>query len=96
MVDMKMETLVQKGVVSDTMAGILRGSLEQRHQDVMDVADQRLTARREPALSGEGSIPNLNRNLFQPIYDTVQGRYLNASDEDALSYAQHTILNSQA
>lgn len=183
MIDMKMETLIQKGVVSDTMAGLLRGSLEQRHQDVMDVADQRLTARREQVLSGEGLIPNLNRGLFQSIYDTVldsfhqssgdalaairdgaafgekviaqagqenpkvsrwgvsksdywekfytscetsdwfggtrirkseyekyadswqrflhtisstQGRYLNASDEDALSYSQHTLLNTQA
>ena len=182
MIDMKMETLIQKGVVSDTMTGLLHGSLEQRHQAVMDTADQRLSARREQALSGEGPIPNLNRSLVQSIYDTVltsfhqsggdalaairdgaafgenviaqagqenpevsrwgvskmdywekfytsretsdwfggtriqkseyekyadswqhflntvssvQGRYLKASDEDALSYGQHTILNTQ-
>lgn len=183
MIDIKMETLIQKDILSDTMAGLLRSSLEQRHQNVMDVDDQRLTARREQALSGEGPIPNLDRGLFQSIYDTVldsfhqsggdalaairngaafgekviaqagqvnpevsrwgvsksdywerfytsqetsdwlggtrirkseyekyadswqrflhtisseQGRYLNASDKDALSYAQHTIFNMQA
>lgn len=71
MIDMKMETLIQTGAVGGTMAGILRGSLTQRHQDVMDAADQRLAVRSEQALPGEGSIPNLDRGLFQSIYDTV-------------------------
>lgn len=64
MIDMKMETLIQKGVVSDRMAGMLHNSLEQRHQNVMDMADQQLTLRREQALSGDDPTPNLNRNLF--------------------------------
>lgn len=71
MIDMKMETLIQQGAISDCMAGMLQNSLEQRHQNVMDAADQRLTIRRDQALSGDGPIPNLNRNLFQSIYDKV-------------------------
>lgn len=71
MIDMKIETLIQKGIVSDIMAGILHGSLEQQHQNMMDAADQRLTVRREHSLSGEGPIPHLNRSLFQSIYNTV-------------------------
>ena len=75
MIDMKTETLIQKGVVSETMAGMLQGSLEQRHQAVMDLADQRLADRREHALSGQGPMPNLDRGLFQSIYDSVLGSF---------------------
>lgn len=71
MIDMKMEALIQKGVVNDTMAEMLQGSLELRHQAVMDIADQRLAVRRETALSSQGPIPNLDRNLLQSIYNTV-------------------------
>ena len=75
MIDMKTETLIQKGVVSETMAGMLQGSLEQRHQAVMDLADQRLADRREHALSGQGPMPNLDRGLFQSIYNSVLGSF---------------------
>jgi len=84
MIDMKMETLIQKGMVGETMSGMLRGSVEQRHQAVMDTADQRLSARRAEALSGQGPIPNLSRELFQSIYNAVLGSFRN-SGGDALA-----------
>ena len=74
MTDMKMETLIQKGLVSGKMAEMLQGSLEQRHQTIMDISDQRLAVRRENAHS-EGLIPNLDRQLFQSIYDVVLGSF---------------------
>lgn len=80
MIDMKMETLIQKGMVGEAMSGMLRSSVEQRHQDVMDAADQRLSVRRAEALSGQGPIPNLSRDLFQSIYNAVLGSFRNSGD----------------
>lgn len=71
MIDMKTEALIQKGIVGGTMAGMLQGSLEQRHQTVMDIADQRLADRRENALSGRGPMPDMDRKLVQSIYNSV-------------------------
>jgi len=84
MIDMKMETLIQKGMVGEAMSGMLLGSVEQRHQAVMDAADQRLSARRVEALSGQGPIPNLSRELFQSIYNAVLGSF-QKSGGDALA-----------
>ena len=74
MTDMKMETLIQKGLVSGKMAEMLQGSLEQRHQTVMDISDRCLAVRRENAHS-EGLIPDLDRQLLQSIYDVVLGSF---------------------
>jgi len=85
-IDMKMETLIQKGMVGESMSGMLRSSVEQRHQAVMDTADQRhqavmdtadqrLSVCRAEALSGQGPIPNLSRDLFQSIYNAVLGSF---------------------
>ncbi len=84
MIDMKMETLIQKEMVSETISGMLRSSVEQRHQDVMDAADQRLSVRRAEALSGQGPIPNLSRDLFQSIYNAVLNSF-QKSGGDALA-----------
>lgn len=90
MVDMKMETLIYKGIVSEKMATVLRSSLDQRHQDVMDTADQRLSVRREEALSGDGPIPNLNRELFQSIYDVILNSF-HENDGNALTAIQDGV-----
>lgn len=71
MIDMKTETLIQRGLVSDNMAKMLQTSLAQRHQNALDVSDQRLAVRQQEALSGEAPIPQINRELFQSIYDAV-------------------------
>lgn len=70
-IDMKTETLIQRGLVSNNMAKMLQTSLAQRHQNALDVSDQRLTVRQQEALSGEAPIPQMNRELFQSIYDAV-------------------------
>lgn len=90
MIDMKTETLIQKGAISETMAGILRSSLEQRHENAMDLADQQLTFRREHALSGDGPIPNLQRDLFQSIYDVILDHF-HDSGGDALSAIRNGV-----
>ncbi len=87
MIDMKAETLIQKGMVSETMDGMLHRSVEKRHQDVMDTADRRLSVRREEALSGQGPIPNLSRELFQSIYDAVLSSF-RKNGGDALAAIQ--------
>lgn len=71
MIDMKMETLIQTGTVSENMAVLLKNSVTQRHQAVLDVADQRMAVRRDEALSGDGPVPNMDRDLFQSIYNAV-------------------------
>lgn len=71
MIDMKTETLIQNGLVSDSMAKMLQTSLAQRHQNALDVSDQRLTVRQQEALPSEAPIPQMDRKLFQSIYDAV-------------------------
>lgn len=71
MIDMKMESLIQTGKVSENMATLLKNSVTQRHQAVLDVADQYMAARRDEALSGDGPMPNMDRDLFQSIYNAV-------------------------
>lgn len=71
MIDMKTETLIQNGLVSDSMSRMLQTSLAQRHQNALDVSNQRLAVRQQEALSGEAPIPQMDRKLFQSIYDAV-------------------------
>ncbi len=42
MLGMKMETLIQTETVSENMVTLLKNSVPQRHQAVLDVADQRI------------------------------------------------------
>lgn len=64
MVDMKTEALLQNGLVSDSMARMIQASLAQRYQNALDVSNRRLAVRQEEALSGETSIPQMDRELF--------------------------------
>lgn len=58
--------------------------IEQRHKNIMDTTDQRLSVCREEALSGDAPMPNLNRDLFQSIYDVILDSF-NKNNGDALS-----------
>ena len=64
---MKTEALIQRGLVSDSMVKMLQTSLAQRHQNALDVSNQRLAIRQQEALSGEAPIPQMNRELF-PVH----------------------------
>ena len=71
MLGMKMETLIQTETVSENMVTLLKNSVPQRHQAVLDVADQRIAVHWEEALSSDGRMPNMERDLFQSIYNVV-------------------------
>lgn len=71
MLGMKMETLIQTETVSENMVTLLKNSVPQRHQAVLDVADQRIAVHWEEALSSDGRMPNMERDFFQSIYNVV-------------------------
>ena len=69
MIGMKTEALLQNGLVSDSMVRMHQASLAQRHQNALDVSNQRLAVRQQEALSGEAPIPQMDQELFHSIYN---------------------------
>lgn len=77
MADMKTETMIGQGLVSDNMAALLRSSRTQAHENVLNAADQWLANREGSRHSGEpeGTYAAIDRTLFQGIYDAVMNAY---------------------
>jgi hypothetical protein len=77
MADMKAETLISKGLVSESMAALLRGSRAQGHENVLNALNQALAARESNRASGEpkGTYAPVDRAVFEGIYQTVMNAY---------------------
>ena len=77
MADMKTETMISQGLLSDSMAALLRSSRAQAHENVLNAADQWLANRESSRQSGEpeGTYAAIDRTLFQGIYNAVMNAY---------------------
>lgn len=77
MADMKAEEMIGRGLVSDNMAALLRGSRAQGHRNVLDALDQYLAKREGSRLAGEpkGTFAPVDSSVFQGIYNAVMGAY---------------------
>ena len=77
MADMKAETIIQKGLVSQNMAALLRNSRAQGHNNALATLDQALFAREKNLAPGEpkGTFAPVDRTVFQEIYNAVMNAY---------------------
>ncbi len=77
MADMKAETLIAKGLVSENMAALLRNSRAQGHENALAALDQALAQRENSRAPGEpkGSFASVDRSVFQGIYGAVLNAY---------------------
>lgn len=77
MADMKAETMIQKGLVSQNMAALLRNSRTQGHENVLNALDQALPKRENNLAPGEsrGTFASVDRTVFQEIYNVVMNDY---------------------
>lgn len=77
MADMKAETMIQKGLVSQNMAALLRSSRTQGHENALNALDQALAARENNRASGEpkGTFAPVDISTFQKIYQAVMDAY---------------------
>lgn len=69
--EMKVETLAQHGAVSGSMGKILVNSRQARHQQLLDVSDQRRETWRSTSKPSDGQLSDVNRERFQAVYDAV-------------------------
>lgn len=77
MADMKAEAMISKGLVSGSMAALLRSSRAQGHQNVLDALDRALAQRESHRATGEpkGTFAPVDRSMFQGIYDATLNAY---------------------
>lgn len=77
MADMKAEAMIERGLVGENMAALLRGSRAQGHQNALDALDRALAERENSRLPGEpkGTFAPVDSALFQDIYNAVMGAY---------------------
>ena len=77
MADMKAETMISKGLVSDSMAALLRSSRTQGHGNALAALDQALSTRESSRASGEpkGTYAPVDSTVFRGIYDAVMSAY---------------------
>lgn len=77
MADMKAETMIQKGLVSQNMAALLRNSRAQGHENALAALDQALAKRESSLAPGEprGTFAPVDRSVFQGIYQAVMGAF---------------------
>lgn len=77
MADMQAEEMIGRGLVSDKMAALLRGSRTQGHQNALDALDQFLAKRESTRAPGEpkGIFAPVDSGVFQKIYNAVMGAY---------------------
>ena len=77
MADMKAETLISKGLVSENMASLLRNSRTQGHENALAALDQALARRESNRSSGEpkGTFAPVDRSVFQGIYNATMNAY---------------------
>ena len=75
--DMKAETMISKGLVSDSMAALLRSSRTQGHENALAALDQALSTRESSRASGEpkGTYAPVDSTVFRGIYDAVMSAY---------------------
>lgn len=77
MADMKAEAMISKGLVSGSMAALLRSSRAQGHQNVLDALDRALAQRESHRATGEpkGTYAPVDSAAFKEIYDAVMSAY---------------------
>lgn len=82
MADMKAETMAQKGLVSENMAALLRGSRAQGHQNILDALNRALAYRESTRLPGNpaGSFAPVDRSVFDGIYRSVMSAFQKNGD----------------
>ncbi len=77
MADMKAETMIQKGLVSQNMAALLRNSRTQGHENALTTLDQALSKRENNLAPGEpkGTFAPVDRSVFQGIYNATMNAF---------------------
>lgn len=77
MADMKAETMISKGLVSESMAALLRSSRTQGHENALTALDQALAQRERNLAPGEpkGTFAPVDRTVFQGIYGATLNAY---------------------
>ena len=77
MADMKAETMISKGLVSDSMTALLRSSRTQGHENALAALDQALSTRESSRATGEpkGTYAPVDSTVFREIYDAVMSAY---------------------
>jgi len=77
MTDMKAETMIQKGLVSQNMTALLRNSRAQGHENALTALDRALFQRENNRAPGEpkGTFAPVDRAVFQGIYDAALNAY---------------------
>lgn len=77
MADMKAETMISKGLVSGSMAALLRNSRAQGHENALAALDRALAQRESSRATGEpkGTYAPVDSTVFQGIYDAVMSAY---------------------
>lgn len=87
MADMKAETMIQKGLVSQNMAALLRNSRAQGHKNALAALDQALSKRENNLAPGEpkGTFAPVDRTVFQGIYDATMNAYRQNGGDGARS-----------
>lgn len=77
MADMQAETMIQKGLVSQNMAALLRSSRAQGHENALSALNQALSKRENNLAAGEpkGTFAPVDRTVFQGIYNAVMNTY---------------------
>lgn len=80
--DMKAEAMIQKGLVSENMADLLRSSRAQGHQNILDALDKALAYRESTRLPGNpaGSFAPVDRSVFDGIYRSVMSAFQENGD----------------
>lgn len=77
MADMKAEAMISKGLVSDSMAALLRGSRAQGYENALAALDRTLAQRESHRAIGEpkGTYAPVDSTVFQGIYDAIMSAY---------------------
>ena len=77
MADMKAETMISKGLVSGSMAALLRGSRAQGHENALAALNRALAQRESHRATGEpkGTYAPVDSAVFRGIYDAVMSAY---------------------
>nr|WP_326208384.1 hypothetical protein [uncultured Oscillibacter sp.] len=77
MADMKAETMISKGLVSGSMAALLRSSRAQGHENALAALNRALAQRESHRATGEpkGTFAPVDSAVFRGIYDAVMSAY---------------------
>lgn len=77
MADMKAETIISKGLVSGSMAALLRNSRAQGHENALAALNRALAQRESHRATGEpkGTYAPVDSAVFRGVYDAVMSVY---------------------